>query len=112
MKIFMMIFRFEPNFSHQPTKQEVETQQQTWGSWIGNLAASGKMVETNRFDFKGKIVAANKTVSESYYAPENKMVSGYMTVKVATEDEVVEIAKECPIALLGGFTEIREIVAM
>lgn len=108
----MMIFRLEPNFAHQPTKQEIEMQQQSWGTWIGNLANSGKMIETNRFDFKGKIVDANKNVSENYYAPENKMVSGYMIVKVATENEVVEMAKECPIALLSGFVEIREIVAM
>ena len=108
----MMIFRFEPNFSQQPAIEDLEKQQQAWGSWIGNLAGSGKMVETNRFDFKGKIVDANKNVSDNYYSPDNKMVSGYMTVKVATLEEAVEIAKECPIALLGGFTEVREIVAM
>ncbi|MFK8060804.1 MAG: YciI family protein [Polaribacter sp.] len=112
MKTFMMIFRFEPNFSYKPTPEDINKQQESWGKWIGNLASTGKMMETNRFGFEGKIVQADATVLNKYYAPKNKMVSSYMTLKVASEEEVIEIAKECPIKLLGGFTEIREIVAM
>jgi len=44
---FMMLFRFTPNFEYQPTEQEQTEMSQQWGSFIGNLAITEKLVSNS-----------------------------------------------------------------
>ena len=39
-QIFMMLFRFTPDFSYQPTEEDKASMQEAWGSFIGNIAIS------------------------------------------------------------------------
>lgn len=112
MKTFMMIFRFEPDFSNVPTAEDLEKQKQSWGNWIGGIAQSGKLIDTQRFAFSGTLVHADASSKKDFYAPENKMVSGYLSVKDVDETEAIELSKQCPILQMGGFVEVREIVPM
>jgi hypothetical protein len=112
MKTFMMIFRFEPDFSTVPTAEDLEKQKASWGDWIGSIAQSGKLVDTQRFAFSGTVVNADNSTKEGFYAPENKMVSGYLSVKDVTETEAIALSKGCPILQMGGFVEVREISPM
>lgn len=112
MKTFMMIFRFKPDFSKQPIIEDLEKQTQLWGGWIGNIAQSGKLVDTQRFAFNGTIINADSSVKQGFYAPENNMVSGYLSIKDVTQTEAIELSKGCPILQMGGFVEVREINPM
>jgi hypothetical protein len=109
---FMLLFRFEPNFNFQPTAEEQAQMHQSWGVFIGGLAISEKLVSTHQLGFEGLQVATDKSVSEGILISENQTLGGNMIIKAADLNEAAEIAKDCPILLMGGNVEIRSINPM
>jgi hypothetical protein len=108
---FMFVFRFEPNNS-QPTEVELNEMQQQWGSFIRNIAIQEKLVSTHQLSFEGKQILADKSVTEGIHVSENQMLGGNMIVKANTMNEAVEMAKSCPVLLMGGSVEVRAIQPM
>lgn len=106
---FMMLFRFEPNFTYQPSEAEMNQMHQQWGSFIGNIAIQEKLVSTHQLGFEGRQITPDKTTTEGIHVSEGKTIAGNMIVKAASIDEAVEMAKDCPILLMGGMVEIRSI---
>ena len=107
-----MIFRFEPNNEYQPTQEELATQHQQWGTFIGNLAIAEKLISTNQLGFSGKQLNADLTVSEGINIAEKQTLGGNMIVRANTIDEAIEMAKGCPILNMGGTVEVRDILPM
>lgn len=112
LKNFMMIFRFEPNFEYQPTAQELEQQKQQWGSFIGNLAITEKLVATHQLGFNGVQVSADLSTQEGINISEGQTLGGNMIVRANSVEEAADLAKACPILQMGGTVEIRDILPM
>lgn len=109
---FMFVFRFEPNFTYQPTEAEMNEMHQEWGAFIGNIAIQEKLVSTHQLSFEGKHIAMDKTVQEGIVISEKQTISGNMVVRANTIDEAVDMAKNCPIFNMGGSLEVRAIQPM
>jgi hypothetical protein len=109
---FMLVFRYEPNNNYQPTEAEMTEMHQQWGAFIGNIAIQEKLVSTYQLGFEGKQIAANKSVQEGIYIAGNLTLGGNMIVIANSLDEAVEMAKACPILLMGGTVEVRSIQPM
>lgn len=109
---FMLVFRYEPNNNYQPTEAEMNEMHQQWGAFIGNIAIQEKLVSTHQLSFEGKQIFADKSVIEGIYISESQTLGGNMIVKANTIDEAVEMAKNCPILLMGGTVEVRTIQPM
>ncbi len=109
---FMLLFRFEPNFTYQPTAEEMAAMHQQWGAYIGGLAIQEKLVSTYQLGFEGKQVKADQSVNEGINLAENQTLGGNMIVKAENINEAVEIAKGCPILHMGGNVEVRNIQPM
>ncbi|MGB1041180.1 MAG: YciI family protein [Flavobacteriales bacterium] len=109
---FMMIFRFTPNPNFQPTPEQEKEMHEQWGSFIGNIAIQEKLVSTHQLGFEGKLISANKEVSEGISLLENQTPGGNMIVRANSIDEATEMAKNCPILLMGGSVEVRNINPM
>lgn len=109
---FMLLFRFEPNFSYQPTAEELTQMHQAWGGYIGGLAISEKLVSTYQLGFEGLKVSADKSMVDGILIAENQTLGGNMIVKAADLNEAAEIAKGCPILQMGGNVEVRSINPM
>ena len=109
---FMMLFRFKPDFSYRPSEQELAAMQEQWGSFIGNLAISEKLVSTYRLGFEGKNIQPDATITDGILISEEKTVSGNMVVKANSLEEASELAKGCPILNMGGTVEVRTIAPM
>lgn len=107
---FMLIFRMEASEDYQPTQEELDQMLAQWGDYIGGIASQGKLVKTNELNFQGAVVKADKSVTPGIYAADKIVVGGYMIIKAASLEEAQEIAKNCPILLMGGSVEIRGIV--
>lgn len=112
MQDYMMIFRFEPNFDYQPTEQELATQQKSWESWIGSIAAESKFVSTSQLDFDGRVLAADGKVQEATYTSNNTIVGGNMVVRASSIDEALELSKGSPVLHMGGSVEVRQVIPM
>lgn len=111
-KEFMLVFRYESNENYQPTKAEMNEMQQQWGAFIGKIAIQEKLISTHQLGFEGRQIATDKTVNNGIYISEKQTLGGNMIVKANTINEAVEIAKDCPILLMGGSVEVRDILPM
>jgi hypothetical protein len=109
---FMLVFRFEPNNNYQPTAAEMDQMHHSWGTFIGNIAIQEKLVSTHQLGFEGKLISADKSVTEGIHIAQNQTLGGNMIVKAQSIDEAVEMGKNCPILLMGGSVEVRSIQAM
>ncbi len=110
-KEFMMIFRYTPKADYQPTKEELEQQQQ-WGGFIGQLAISEKLVSTHRLGDDGTLISSDLTTTPGMYSADGMIVGGNMIVRAQNLDDASEMAKACPILNIGGSVEIRSITPM
>jgi len=111
-QIFMMVFRFTPDFNHRPTEEEKAAMKGEWGSFIGNMAISEKLIETYQLGFEGKKLQADLSVEEGIHIAEKQTMGGNMVVKANSLEEAVELAKGCPILKMGGTVEVRSIIPM
>jgi hypothetical protein len=110
MKDFLFVYRAD--YINQPTVSPEEMQAVTklWMDWIGGIAAQNKLTSPgNRLTSGGKVVRPKNVVTDGPYTEIKELIGGYSIVKTATIDEAVEIAKGCPIFMIGGNVEVREI---
>ncbi len=111
LKEFMLLFRMEPS-NQQPTPEQLSEMHKQWGDFIGNIAMQGKLVSTHQLSFEGKQIAANQSITESIYIANNQTLAGNMVLKAISIDQAVTLAKKCPILLMGGTVEVRQIQPM
>ncbi len=111
-QIFMMVFRYTPNFEKIPNEQEIAEMREQWGAFIGNLAITEKLVSTYQLGFESQLIATDGTVSKEIYYSDSKAISGNMIVKANSIDEATEMAKASPILKAGGTVEVRSIIPM
>ncbi len=109
---FMLMFRYEPNFDFQPTEAEMNEMHQQWGAFFGNIAGQGKMVSTHQLGFEGKQISSSKLVTDGIYIADGQTLSGNMVITAESIEEATELAKLCPILLMGGTIEVRSIMPM
>jgi hypothetical protein len=109
---FMLVFRYEPNSSHEPTVAELDEMQQQWGAFIGNIAIKEKLVSTHQLGFEGVQITARKRTKKGIHIAEKQTLGGNLIVRVNSIKEAVEISKNCPILNMGGSVEVRNILPM
>ncbi len=108
---YMLIFRYEPT-NEEPTKEQLEEMEKSWGNFIEHVAMQGKLVSTHQLGFDGKIISADKSLSDGFYISEGQTLGGNMVLKAESIDDAVVMAEKCPILFMGGTVEIRNIVPM
>ena len=109
---FMLLFRFEPNFEHQPSEQEIAEMGQQWGAYFGSLGAQGKMVSTYQLGFEGTQITNDGSTSDGIHIANKQTLGGNLVIKANSMSEAIEIGKACPILLMGGTVEVRSILPM
>lgn len=107
-----MLFRLEPDMNYQPTPEELAGQKQQWGAWIGGIASQSKLVTKSQLGFSGKQLRADLSVKEGIHLSEKQTLGGTMLVKAKDMDEVLAIARACPVLQIGGSVEIRTVIPM
>jgi hypothetical protein len=111
VKEFMLLFRFEPT-NEQPTPEQLQEMHKQWGEFIGNIAMQGKLVSTYQLGFDGVQIFADHTTKEGFHFVEGQTLSGNMVLKADSIEVATELAKKCPILLMGGTVEVRNLIPM
>jgi hypothetical protein len=113
MKDFLLLFRADYSEYSKRSPEELQAMTKKWMDWIGGIAAQGKLADRgNRLEMGGKVVRAENVVTDGPYCEIKESLGGYSAVKAVSIDEAVEIAKGCPVYLIGGSVEVREIGSM
>ena len=113
MKEFLFVFRRDfATPTIQPSPQQIQEMMKPWQDWMGSIAAQNKLVSSgNRLASEGKVVKANKVITNGPYVELKEAIGGYILVKTNTLEEAAELAKGCPILSIGGNVEVRPVVS-
>ncbi len=112
MKEYALIFRTrEQNGNANPSPEQIRQMMDGWMNWMGDIAARDRLVNRgSRLGIKdSKTVGPDQIVTDGPYAELKEFINGFVIVKGTTE-EVLEMAKKCPILNGGGKVEIRPLV--
>jgi hypothetical protein len=82
-----------------------------WMAWFKRLTEQGKAAAGNPLEREGKIVSGKeRVVSDAPFAESKEAIGGYFLLDVATMNEALAIAKECPGLPYGIRVEVRPVV--
>jgi hypothetical protein len=92
--------------------EQTQKVSEDWMAWFKGLMAEGKAVAGHPLAFEGKSVSGkNRTVTDGPFAEAKEAVGGYFMLDVATMDEAVEIARQCPGLPFGAKVEVRPVLS-
>ena len=106
---YMLLFRgTELRKSLSP--EELQKVSENWMAWFRRLTEEGKALAGNPLEREGKIVSGkDRIVSDGPFAESKEAIGGYFLLDVATMDEALAIATECPGLPYGIRVEVRPV---
>ena len=109
MAKYLFIYR---NNSDQPigeqSPEDMQKAMQRWGEWfqeIGDAIVDGG----DGLTMEGKVVGPDGAVSDGPFIEAKELVGGYSILQAESHDKAAEFAKGCPILMMGGTVEIRQL---
>ena len=113
MKEFLLIFRRDFKSPEvQPSAEQMQSVMRKWQDWMGSIAAQNKLTDRgNRLESAGAVVR-HDTVIDGPFVEVKEGIGGYTIIKADSLQEASEISKGCPVLLVGGSVEVREIIPM
>lgn len=92
-----------------PTELAAITQQ--WQTWVGGLAAQGKLATTGtRLATEGKVVKAGGLITDGPFVEVKERLGSFLIVRAGSLDEATALAHGCPALDRQGSVEIRAIL--
>lgn len=106
---YMLIFRGTDWYKGLSPEQMQQVLDQ-WMAWFTGLKSAGTATAGNPLEPQGKIVSGKSgIVSDGPFAEAKETIGGYFLLKVATMNEAVTIAKQCPGLPYGIRVEVRPV---
>jgi hypothetical protein len=106
---YMLLFRGN-DWTKTLSPEEKQKVTDQWMAWFRRLTDQGKAIAGNPLEPEGKIVSGkNRVVSDGPFAESKEAIGGYFLLDVATFDEAVAIAQECPGLPYGARVEVRPV---
>ena len=92
--------------------EQMQNVSNDWMAWFKRLTEEGKAVAGHPLAFEGKSVSGkNRTVTDGPFAEAKEAIGGYFMLDVATMDEAVAIARQCPGLPFGAKVEVRPVLS-
>jgi hypothetical protein len=108
---YMLLFR-GTDLRKGLSPEELQKVSEKWMTWFRRLTEQGKAVAGQPLERDGKIVSGkDRVVSDGPFAESKEAIGGYFLLDVATMDEAVAIARECPGLAYGIRVEVRPVAA-
>lgn len=92
--------------------EQTQKVSEDWMAWFKRLNEQGKAAAGHPLGFEGKSVSGkNRTVTDGPFAEAKEAIGGYFMLNVATMDEAVAIAQQCPGLPFGAKVEVRPVLS-
>ncbi len=92
--------------------EQTQKVSEDWMAWFKGLMAEGRAVAGHPLGFEGKSVSGkNRAVTDGPFAEAKEAIGGYFMLDVATMDEAVAIARQCPGLPYGARVEVRPVLS-
>jgi hypothetical protein len=112
MEEFLMVFRGSGMGNFKPSPEQIQAVEKQWADWFSTFISKGIYVGGTRPGPEGKTVMPGNVITDGPYAEVKEILLGTAILKADSIDEVVEIAKGCPILSVGGNVEVRTLIIM
>lgn len=106
MAKFMLIYRDPSQPTTPPSPEEMQAFLAMWGEWFEKCGAA--IVDGGDALKPGGRVLKAGVVSDGPYVETKEVIGGFSIVQADDYEAAVAIARDCPIARVGGAIEIRE----
>jgi len=115
MNDFLLVFRTDRdtmNALPHRSPEEMQANAKRWMEWIDGITVQDKLVYVgNRLTPEGKVANADHVIADGPYTEIKECIIGYTIVRAASLDEAIQLTRGCPVFLIGGSVEVREINA-
>jgi len=93
--------------------EQMQQDSEQWMAWFKRLTEQGRAVAGHPLECEGKTVSGKngRVVADGPFAESKEAIGGYFLLNVATMDEAVAIARECPGLAYGAKVEVRAVRA-
>jgi hypothetical protein len=106
---FMLLFK-GTQWDRGLSPEEVQQVMTRWTSWLNRLTREGKVKSAQPLANQGKIITWKKGAAvDGPFAESKEAIGGYFLLQVS-EEEALEIAKECPALKYGLAVEVRPVI--
>jgi hypothetical protein len=113
MANFLFVYRGGDEDYQTMAPDEIQKMMQKWSDWIGDAMRKGWMTDPgDALGPEGRVVNAEKVVTDGPFVESKEIVGGYSVVKAETIDAAAELAKGCPGLLTGGKVEVRPLAGL
>ncbi len=90
--------------------EAIQAEIQKWNTWIGGIAAQGKLVSAEGLYPTGKVVSGSQQViTDGPFTEGKEIVGGFMILTADTIDEAVTLSTGCPVYETEGRVEVRQV---
>jgi hypothetical protein len=109
MTKYLFLYWNPPAADRQPSPEEMQQMFQQWNSWKEKFKS--QVVDVGDGLKHGGRVLKGGEVTDGPHVEAKEIIGGFSIVEVASFDEAVKVARECPITLMPGASiEIREMM--
>jgi hypothetical protein len=113
MANFLFVYRGGEDHHSTMSPDEIQGIMKKWTDWIGVGFAKGWMVDAgDALTPEGKVVHANKVVTDGPFVEAKEIVGGFSIVSADSIAAAAELAKGCPVLLAGGSVEVRTLAGL
>lgn len=93
--------------------EQMQKVSEEWMAWFKRLTDEGKAIAGHPLDREGKTVSGKngRIVADGPFAESKEAVGGYFLLNVASMEEAVAIAQQCPGLAYGAKVEVRPVRA-
>ncbi len=107
MPKYLLIYRDPAEPKSAPSPEEIQQFLGMWEGWFKKF--KGKIVDPGDGLLPtGRVLQSGGVVADGPYCEAKEVIGGFTVVEGASYDDAVVVARECPVALVGGAVEIRE----
>ncbi len=107
---FLLIVRYKSDMK-MPDPDMLKSIAQRWGTFIGELSRSGKLITGLRPSTDGRTITGSaKKLNNAAYTRDGEEISSIFVIRAANLDEASSLAQKCPIYEMDGSVEIRPII--
>ena len=110
MDEYIFLFRNSKNSTAMFSEEELNSYYAKWGAWFDKMNKEGKYISGDRLMSEdAKVLSGNEIlITDGPFVETKEIIGGFAKIRAANIKEALELAKGCPIFLIGGSLELRK----
>ncbi|MCC9168293.1 YciI family protein [Pontibacter harenae] len=110
MKQYMLFLKEDLQAAQQLTPEQMEADMQQYMQWVEELTQADQFVAGDPLGFGGYHITKDALLTDGPFVESKEAISGYFIIKATSDEQAIEIARQCPIFKTGGSVELRPVM--